>query len=87
MAGRRLGDAQLVGRRDRAGADVGAYDPELPTRAGMWRAPFMLGLDGMGRMSKAMSAADGFHKQVERPHWYLMTVGPRTVRQTATDTP
>ena len=50
-------------------------------RAGMWRAPFMLGLDGMGRMSKAMSATEGFHKQVEGPHWYLMTVGTRTARQ------
>jgi ribosomal protein S18 acetylase RimI-like enzyme len=50
-------------------------------RAGMWRAPFILGLDGMGRMSKAMSATEGFHKQVEGPHWYLMTVGTRTARQ------
>jgi ribosomal protein S18 acetylase RimI-like enzyme len=50
-------------------------------RAGMWRAPFMLGLAGMGRMSKAMSATEGFHKQVEGPHWYLMTVGTRTARQ------
>jgi GNAT superfamily N-acetyltransferase len=50
-------------------------------RAGMWRAPFMLGLDGMGRMSKAMSATEGFHKQIEGPHWYLMTVGTRTARQ------
>ena len=25
-------------------------------RAGMWRAPFTLGLDGLARMSKAMSA-------------------------------
>jgi hypothetical protein len=50
-------------------------------RAGFWRAPFMLGLDGMGRMSKAMSATEGFHKQVEGPHWYLMTVGTRTARQ------
>ncbi|HET6745448.1 MAG TPA: GNAT family N-acetyltransferase [Candidatus Limnocylindria bacterium] len=50
-------------------------------RAGMWRAPFMLGLDGMGRMSKAMSATEGFHKQVEGPHWYLMTVGTRAARQ------
>jgi ribosomal protein S18 acetylase RimI-like enzyme len=41
----------------------------------------MLGLDGMGRMSKAMSATEGFHKQVEGPHWYLMTVGTRTARQ------
>ncbi len=47
-------------------------------RASMWRAPLMLGLDGMGRMSKAMSATEGFHKQVEGPHWYLMTVGTRT---------
>jgi ribosomal protein S18 acetylase RimI-like enzyme len=50
-------------------------------RAGMWRAPFMLGLDGLARMSKAMSATEGFHKQVEGPHWYLMTVGTRTARQ------
>lgn len=50
-------------------------------RAGMWRAPFMLGLDGMSRMSKAMSATEGFHKQVGRPHWYLMTVGTRTEKQ------
>lgn len=50
-------------------------------RAGMWRAPFMLGLAGMGRMSKAMSATEAFHKQVEGPHWYLMTVGTRTARQ------
>ena len=50
-------------------------------RAGMWRAPSMLGLDGMGRMSKAISATEGFHKQVEGPHWYLMTVGTRTARQ------
>lgn len=28
-------------------------------RAGMWRAPSMLGLSGMGRMSKAMSATEG----------------------------
>jgi hypothetical protein len=47
----------------------------------MWRAPFMLGLDGMSRMSKAMSATEGFHKQVEGPHWYLMTVGTRTAKQ------
>lgn len=50
-------------------------------RAGMWRAPFMLGLDGMGRMSKVMSATEVFHNQVEGPHWYLMTVGTRTARQ------
>jgi ribosomal protein S18 acetylase RimI-like enzyme len=50
-------------------------------RAGMWRAPFMLGLDGMGRMSKAMSATEPFHKQVGGPHWYLMTVGTRTASQ------
>jgi ribosomal protein S18 acetylase RimI-like enzyme len=50
-------------------------------RAGMWRAPFILGLDGMGRMSKAMSATEEFHKRVEGPHWYLMTVGTRTARQ------
>jgi ribosomal protein S18 acetylase RimI-like enzyme len=50
-------------------------------RAGMWRAPFMLGLDGMGRMSKAMSATEDFHKQVAGPHWYLMTVGTRRARQ------
>jgi ribosomal protein S18 acetylase RimI-like enzyme len=50
-------------------------------RAGMWRAPSILGLDGMGRLSKAMSATEAFHKQVEGPHWYLMTVGTRTARQ------
>ena len=50
-------------------------------RAGMWRAPFMLGLGGMGRLSKAMSATEVFHKQVEGPHWYLMTVGTRAARQ------
>jgi ribosomal protein S18 acetylase RimI-like enzyme len=50
-------------------------------RSGMWRAPFMLGLDGMVRMSQAMSATEGFHKQVEVPHWYLMTVGTRADRQ------
>ena len=50
-------------------------------RAGMWRAPWILGLDGLGRMSKAMSATEGFHKQVEGPHWYLMTVGTRAARQ------
>jgi ribosomal protein S18 acetylase RimI-like enzyme len=50
-------------------------------RAGFWRAPFMLGPDGMGRMSRAMSATEGFHKQVHGPHWYLMTVGTRTARQ------
>jgi ribosomal protein S18 acetylase RimI-like enzyme len=50
-------------------------------RAGLWRVPSMLGLAGMGRMSKAMSATEGFHKQVHGPHWYLMTVGTRTARQ------
>lgn len=50
-------------------------------RAGMWRAPFVLGLDGMGRLSKAMSATEAFHRQVRGPHWYLMTVGTRTARQ------
>ena len=50
-------------------------------RAGMWRAPSMLGLDGMGRMAKAMSATERFHKLVDGPHWYLMTVGTRTARQ------
>jgi ribosomal protein S18 acetylase RimI-like enzyme len=50
-------------------------------RAGMWRAPFILGLDGMGRMSTSMAATDTFHKQVEGPHWYLMTVGTRRDRQ------
>jgi ribosomal protein S18 acetylase RimI-like enzyme len=47
-------------------------------RAGMWRAPFMLGLAGMGRLSRAMSATEVFHKKVVGPHWYLMTVGTRT---------
>lgn len=32
-------------------------------------------------MSKAMSVTEGFHKQVEGPHWYLMTIGTRTARQ------
>jgi ribosomal protein S18 acetylase RimI-like enzyme len=50
-------------------------------RAGMWRAPFMLGLQGMGRMAKAMSATERLHKQVEGSHWYLMTVGTRMARQ------
>ena len=50
-------------------------------RAGMWRAPFMLGLDGMGRMSKAMAATEDFHRTVEGPHWYLMTVGTQKDRQ------
>ncbi len=50
-------------------------------RVGMWRAPFMLGQAGMGRMSKAMSATEAFHKQVDGPHWYLMTVGTRSARQ------
>jgi ribosomal protein S18 acetylase RimI-like enzyme len=50
-------------------------------RAGMWRAPSMLGLDGMGRMAKSMSATERFHKQVEGPHWYLMTVGTLAARQ------
>lgn len=50
-------------------------------RAGFWRAPSILGLDGMRRMSKAMSATEGFHKQVHGPHWYLMTVGTRSGRQ------
>ena len=62
---------------------VGRLSVRMPRmmRVGMWRAPFMLGLEGMGRMSKAMSATEGFHKQVEGPLWYLMTVGTRTVRQ------
>jgi ribosomal protein S18 acetylase RimI-like enzyme len=50
-------------------------------RVGMWRAPFIFGLQGVGRMSKAMSATEPFHKQVEGPHWYLMTIGTRTARQ------
>jgi ribosomal protein S18 acetylase RimI-like enzyme len=50
-------------------------------RAGFWRAPAILGLDGMGRMSKAMAATEAFHQQVHGPHWYLMTVGTRTARQ------
>jgi ribosomal protein S18 acetylase RimI-like enzyme len=50
-------------------------------RAGMWRAPFVLGLQGMNRMSKAMTATEGFHKQVHGPHWYLMTIGTRTAMQ------
>jgi ribosomal protein S18 acetylase RimI-like enzyme len=50
-------------------------------RAGFWRAPFILGLGGMGRMSTAMSATEEFHKQVEGPHWYLMTVGTQSARQ------
>jgi ribosomal protein S18 acetylase RimI-like enzyme len=50
-------------------------------RVGMWRAPLILGLTGMGRMSKLMSATEGFHTQVEGPHWYLWTIGTRTARQ------
>jgi ribosomal protein S18 acetylase RimI-like enzyme len=50
-------------------------------RVGMWRAPLILGLDGVGRMSKVMSATEAFHKQVHGPHWYLMTIGTRTARQ------
>ena len=50
-------------------------------RVGMWRAPFILRLAGMGRMPKAMSATEAFHKRGEGPHWYLMTIGTRTARQ------
>lgn len=50
-------------------------------RAGMWRAPLDFGLDGTNRLFKALSATEPFHKQVEGPHWYLMTVGTRTERQ------
>ena len=50
-------------------------------RVGVWRMPFVLGLDGMRRFSAAMSATEAFHKQVEGPHWYLLTVGTRKDRQ------
>lgn len=50
-------------------------------RVGLWRAPFVLGLQGMNRFLKAMSVTEPFHKQVEGPHWYLMTIGTRTARQ------
>jgi ribosomal protein S18 acetylase RimI-like enzyme len=61
--------------------DSGPMSMPRMLRVGMWRAPFILGLTGMGRMSRAMSATEGFHKQVAGPHWYLMTIGTRTARQ------
>jgi ribosomal protein S18 acetylase RimI-like enzyme len=49
--------------------------------AGFWRMPFTLGLGGLGRFMKALSATEPFHKQVEGPHWYLLAVGTRAARQ------
>jgi ribosomal protein S18 acetylase RimI-like enzyme len=50
-------------------------------RAGMWRMPLALGPGGLSRFSKAMAVTESFHKQVEGPHWYLMTAGVRNARQ------
>ncbi|HEX5828142.1 MAG TPA: GNAT family N-acetyltransferase [Candidatus Limnocylindrales bacterium] len=49
--------------------------------AGLWRMPFVLGMEGMNRFGKAMSVTEAFHHQVEGPHWYLLAIGTRTARQ------
>jgi ribosomal protein S18 acetylase RimI-like enzyme len=50
-------------------------------QAGMWRAPFVFGLRGTNRLFKVLAVTEPFHKQVEGPHWYLMTIGTRNARQ------
>ena len=61
--------------------ESGALSTPRMLRVGMWRFPFVFGMSGMSRFSKAMSATEAIHHQVEGPHWYLMTVGTRAARQ------
>jgi ribosomal protein S18 acetylase RimI-like enzyme len=50
-------------------------------RVGFGALPFKIGLRGVGRFMKAMAATEKFHKLVEGPHWYLMTIGTQPARQ------
>lgn len=50
-------------------------------RVGFGALPFKVGLRGVGRFMKAMSATEKFHKAVEGPHWYLLALGTRPDRQ------
>lgn len=48
---------------------------------GIGALPLKVGVGGSVRFLKAMSAAEPFHKTVRGPHWYLVAIGTRRVRQ------
>jgi ribosomal protein S18 acetylase RimI-like enzyme len=50
-------------------------------RVGVAAVPFRLGLTGTRAFAQAMSATEKIHKQVEGPHWYLVSIGTRVSAQ------
>jgi ribosomal protein S18 acetylase RimI-like enzyme len=45
-------------------------------RAGMWAAPFRLGIDPFGRFMTVMDRFEKLHERdMHEPHWYLMVLG------------
>jgi ribosomal protein S18 acetylase RimI-like enzyme len=50
--------------------------------AGMWQAPFKLGMSNFGRFMKSLDYMEKIHKeQVPEDHWYLMILGVDPPRQ------
>jgi ribosomal protein S18 acetylase RimI-like enzyme len=50
-------------------------------RAGFGALPLKVGIRGVKRFMRLMSASEPLHKAVDGPHWYLMSVGTRPERQ------
>ena len=50
-------------------------------KAGMGALPLKVGPRGAIRFLRALSATEPFHKAVDGPHWYLLSVGTRPERQ------
>jgi GNAT superfamily N-acetyltransferase len=50
--------------------------------AGMWQAPFRLGVGNLGRFSKSLDHMEKIHdQQAPEDHWYLMVLGVDPPRQ------
>ena len=50
-------------------------------RVGFGALPFKVGIRGVVRFMRALSATEKFHKAVGGPHWYLIAIGTSPARQ------
>ncbi len=61
--------------------ESGAMTMGRMLRVGGGALPLKIGAGGALRFLRAVSATEAFHKKVEGPHWYLVTIGTRRARQ------
>jgi len=50
-------------------------------RVGLARMPFRFGMAGSRRFVQSLSKTEPFHKSVEGPHWYLVSIGTHSELQ------